>query len=162
MMLYEINAVLMDLLNNVDEETGELKCDPAALDKLMMDRQEALEGVALAIKNLRAESELIKNEEISLSERRKKKEAHADRLKAFLGDMLAGEKLETARVAVSFRKSKAVELDEETFRACVPSDSVFWRQKEPEINKQEITRALKSGEAVPGAILVERQSVVIK
>jgi len=158
MKLYEINAALAELLNQVDPETGELMVDGAALDALMIQRGEKLEGMALTVKNLDAEASAIKAEESALSERRKKIEKHRDSLKGYLQTQLAGEKLETARVAVLYRKSKSVDI--------LPS---FWDSPNPaflrqtvEPDKKKIMDALKAGATIPGTAIVEKQSMTIK
>ena len=68
--LYEIDN---DILNCVDEETGEI-LDFEKLNSLQMERDKKIEGVALYIKQLNAEAALIREEEKALAERRKRKE----------------------------------------------------------------------------------------
>ena len=80
--LYEINADLDALLDSIDPETGEIDGD--ALTALTMERQEKLEGLALKLKNLAAEAEMIKAEEKNLADRRKTVERNRDSLKAYL------------------------------------------------------------------------------
>lgn len=155
--LYEINADLEALLDSIDPETGEIDGD--ALTALTMERTEKLEGMALKLKNLTAEIEMIRAEERALAERRKTIERSRDSLKAFLMKSLDGEKLETPKVAISYRTSKAVEIDDDLFWAT--ADIRFLRQK-AEINREEIKRALVAGENIPGAALVERVNLSIK
>ena len=155
--LYEINADLDALLDSIDPETGEIDGD--ALTALTMERQEKLEGMALKLKNLAAEAEMIKAEEKTLAERRKAVERNRDSLKAYLMRSLDGETLKTAKVAISYRTSKSVEIDEDKFFA--NPDMRYLRQI-TEINKDEIKRALTAGEEVPGAALVEKQNMVLK
>ena len=158
--LYEINADLEQILTQVDEETGELLIDPVALDALTLERTEKLEGMALLVKNWAAEAAAIKAEEDALKERRQRLEKHSARLTQRLQDVLAGEKLETPRVAVSWRKSKSVEIDEAVFWEN-PAE-MFIRYKEPEVNKKAVTDALKDGAVIPGAALVEKLNMTIK
>lgn len=159
--LYEINADLEALLNNVDEETGELIIDDDALDALLMERTEKLEGVGLSVKNLDAEITAIKTEEKNLAERRKALEKKRDGRKEYLFRNLNGEKFETARLAISFRKSKAAEVTDETL-FWATADPQYIRQFKPEINKDAIRKALIAGEEVPGAELVENTTISIK
>ncbi len=158
--LYEINADLEQILTQVDEETGELLIDPVALDALTLERTEKLEGMALLVKNWAAEAAAIKAEEDALKERRQRLEKHSARLTQRLQDVLAGEKLETPRVTVSWRKSKSVEIDEAVFWEN-PAE-MFIRYKEPEVNKKAVTDALKDGAVIPGAALVEKLNMTIK
>lgn len=155
--LYEINADLDALLDSIDPETGEIDGD--ALTALTMERQEKLEGMALKLKNLAAEAEMIKAEEKALADRRKTVERNRDSLKAYLMRSLDGETLKTAKVAISYRTSKSVEIDNDAFFA--NPDMRYLRQT-TEINKEAIKAALAAGEEVPGAALVEKQNMILK
>ena len=158
--LYEINADLEQLLTAVDDETGELQIDDAALEALMLERSEKLEGMALLCKDWAAEAAAIRDEEKALAERRQRLERNAERMKARLQDALAGEKLETPRVAVTWRKSKSVEIDEGVFWQYAAE--AFIRYRDPEPNKTAITAALKDGGIVPGATLTEKLTMQLK
>ena len=158
--LYEINQDLEALLSNIDEETGEVIIDPEALDALLMERTEKIENVALYVKNITAEAAMIKDEIESLDERRARLLKKKDGLMAYLQAALGGEKFETAKVAVSYRKSKSVELDEAVFWEN-PAEC-FVRPGKPTADKTAIKEALKNGGIVPGAALVERTSMSIK
>ena len=161
MKLYEINAALEALLNQVDEETGELVCDMEALEELTIAREEKLEGLALAVKNYDAEAKAIRDEEKNLAERRRVLENRAERAKNYLTEMLAGEKFQTAKVAVNYRSSKSVEIGEGFWQWAVDHPE-FVRRKDPEADKKAIGDALKSGLNIPGAELVEKTSTIIK
>lgn len=160
MRLYEVNAALEELLNQQDPETGELTCDLDQLDALMMERDEKLEGLALYCKNLTAEAEAIRNEEKALAERRRALENKASRAKDFLDQNLAGEKFQTARVAVSYRKSEQVEVSMAFFTE--ESNERFLRYKDPEADKTAIKAAIKAGETVPGAEIVSKMNMSIR
>ena len=162
MRLYEIDAALDALLSSVDEETGELLIDAEAIDALMLERETVLENMALEVKNLVAEGAAIRAEETALAERRKRLERKAEWLKGYLAESLNGEKMETPRVSVGFRRSKAVELDESKFWFWCADHPEYARRKDPEPDKKAITDALKRGEEIPGAQLVERVSMTIK
>lgn len=163
MRLYEVNAALEALLEQVDPETGELTCDLDALEALTIERDEKLEGLALYCKNLTAEAEAIRNEEKTLAERRKALENKAARAKTFLDRNLAGEKFQTAKVAVNYRTSKAVEItDEESFWAYAFKHPGFIRQKQPEADKTAIGAALKNGQEIPGAEIVSKTNIQIR
>ena len=163
MRIWEINAALEELLNQQDPETGELTCDLDALEALTIERDEKLEGLALYCKNLTAEAEAIRNEEKALAERRKALENKAARAKDFLDRNLAGEKFQTAKVAVNYRSSKAVVLLP-GFAEWAKQHDKFLRYKEPEPDKTAITAALKAGDKdLAGyAELVETRSMSIK
>lgn len=159
--LYEIDGMVMTVLNDglvFDEETGEIIFDVDTLEALEMERNAKLEAVACYVKGLEAEAAAIRAEEKALAERRQVKERKAERMRAYIADsmsMFGDTKLETARVALSFRKSEAVELDE-----AMLSDEWFAVKKAPD--KAGIKKALKAGVHVAGAELVERRNLQIK
>ena len=160
MKLYEIDAQLEALINNFDEETGELLCDPAEVDALMLAKEEKLEGIALWIKDLKAEAAMIKTEEDALSKRRQVIENKATRTTAFLQNYLNGATFKSPKVAVSYRRSQKVEIDMDVFMAD-PAEA-FIRRKDPEPDKTAIKAALKDGGIVPGAKLVDTITISIK
>lgn len=160
MKLYEINEAILDL---VDPETGEI-LDYEAFEELKMAREEKVEGMALWVKNLDAEAAAIKTEEKALAERRKSLEKKSVSLKAYLSEILSGNKFSTPRVACTFRKTKAVEiLDEESFIQTMQESMRYeFLRFKTEIDRTEITNAIKAGHEVPGASLVEKLSMSIK
>lgn len=160
MKLYEINALLEALLEQVNPETGELCCDLEQLEALTIARDEKLEGLALYVKNADAEAKAIREEEKTLAERRRSLENKAERAKGFLSEQLSGEKFNTARVAVSYRKSEQVEVSTAFFAD--EANKRFLRFKDPEADKTAIKAALKAGEKVSGAELVENVNMIIR
>ena len=162
MTLYEINEQIQNILENCyDPETGEIYDEELMVqyDSLRLQREEKAENVACYIKNLRAESAAIKEEAKKLAARAKSAENKADHLEDYLQYCLQGEKLNTTRCAVSYRKSKKVEFDENRLFE-VPEK--YLRYKDPELDKKAVTEALKAGEEVPGCKLVENVSMIIK
>ena len=127
----------------------------AYLDSLEIALEQKTEGVLLAIKGMKAEAEAIRNEEKALADRRHGLEKKADSLTEFIKERLAGEKFKTPRVSVSYRKTTSCEITDEW---AIPEDYV---KTTVSYDKVALTKALKSGE-VPGARLVEGQSMIIK
>lgn len=155
MNIYEIEQAILNL---VDPETGEIT-DFEALDALSMARDEKIENVALWTKNLNAEAKAIREEEKALAERRRAAETKADSLQRYLDRTLAGERFTTTKVAISYRKSKAVEIaDEEAFIKA----GAYLVPQDPKIDRKAISDALKTGAIVNGAELVERNNIQIK
>lgn len=159
--LYEIDQRILDL---VDPETGEL-LDIEAFNALQMERDAKIESMALWIKDLTAMSSAIKAEIDTLTERKRAAERRCESLKRYLGEILQGEKFTTAKCAVSFRRSTAVQVDD-------TESLVRWleqngyddcvKYKEPEVSKTEVGKLLKSGMTVPFAHLEERNSLGVK
>ena len=162
MTLYEINNAIQDVLDYaLDPETGEILDDAmmASYDQLRMDRDEKIENIGCFIKNLEADAKAIREEEKSLADRRRAAENKAEHLRNYLQFCLAGQKFQSPRLAVSFRKSKKVVFDEAHLYD-VPDD--YLRYKEPELDKKLVADALKAGEVIPGCELVESVSMIIK
>ena len=160
MKLWEIDNALMELF---DQETGEIM-DSEAWDALQMERTSKLEGVACWIKNLLSDAEAIKAEKDSLAEREKAARNKAERLTKWLEGALQGEKLNTARCAVNYRKSVSLEIpDEELFVMYAGKEcNDLLTYKPPVPNKTAIKAALKDGRNIPGVQLVEKMNMSIK
>ena len=159
--LYEINQEILDC---VDFETGEI-LDTEKLDALQMEREAKLEGVALWVKDLKAEADAVKAEADKLTARKKALDNKIDGLKQWLLYALNGEKLKTARCNVYQMHSKRLAVEDETglisFLKTLEDPGRFVRYTE-ELRKDEIKKALKEGYEIPGAVLEETESVVIK
>lgn len=153
MKLYEIDQAI---LNCIDLETGEI-IDTEQLDKLTMEREAKLENVACWIKELKAEAEALKAEKMAFAKRQQVAENKMESLKKYLAYALDGQAFKTVRASVTFRKSQAVEIAD-----IYKLDENYLRYKEPEADKTAIKEALKAGQTVAGATLVENTSVIIK
>lgn len=167
MKLYEIDQAIMACLESetgeaIDLETGEI----LQLEALQMERAAKLEGVACYIKNLLAEADALRTEKDALAKREKAARNKAERLKTWLAETLGGEKLKTSRVAISYRKSEALEITDE-------DQLVMWALGYGHNDLLTFTApcactsAVKSylkntGDEVPGAALVTRQNIQIR
>lgn len=161
MRLYEINTALEAL---VDPETGEL-LDYDAFEALQMARDDKIEGMALWYKDMMAEAKAIKEEAESLTARRKSLENKAERLKSYLDFQLNGEKFQTVRCALSYRKTSALQVDdsEKLIRWCEDNGhNECIRYKEPEISKSAVSALIKGGISVPYASIQEGRSLGVK
>lgn len=153
MTLYEIDEAI---LGCIDQESGEI-IDGEKLDALQIERDEKLEGVALWIKDLKAEAEALKAEKQAFAERQKAAENKAESLKKWLSDALAGEKFKTTKVAVSFRKTQSVQVSD-----IWELEEKFVKVPEPTADKAAIKAAIKAGEDVKGAVLIDSVSISVK
>ena len=160
--LYELNNMLTEALqvaeNLLDHETGEIPESWATfLDDIQMERDAKLLGCAALYKSWTREADAIKSEEEALRDRRKRVEAHAASIKGWMAqNMVAGEKLSDARCVLSWRKSTSTEVYDS---ALVPAE---YTRTEVIVEKIAVGDALKSGEVVPGARLIENQNLQIK
>ena len=167
--LYEIDNGILELLEYgfnrecVDEETGEINAELAAkyLEELQLERGVKIENIAVYVKSLTSEADAIKAEEKRLKERREAKERKAERLREYLKwSMLAlhESKFESARVALSFRTSKQVVVEDIN-----KLDKAYLKEKvEYSADKTAIKKAIESGETVDGAYIEEKQNLNIK
>lgn len=161
--LYEIDWRLWDVIQRgyaLDEETGEF-WDDSAFEALEMDRRAKLEGCALFVKNLESDAEAIRAEEKRLAERRKVLENKAEHMRDYIARSMitfGDKKFETARVALSLRKSEAVALNDVL---ALPVEFVQVVET-VKIDKAAIKKAIKAGQDVPGAALEVRQNLQVK
>lgn len=159
MTLYEIDKALMAAFDAaVDAETGEIINDDAYADfcQLDMDRNAKIENIGLWIKDLKADAEAIRAEELLLSGRRRAKENKLEKLKSWLSYALDGEKFETAKLRISYRKSQSVEADLDKL------PDKYLRFRDPEPDKKKLAADLKAGKEIPGAVLIEKQNLQIR
>lgn len=163
MRLYELDSTIAQVIERgftFDEETGEVLFDESDLDALEAERAEKLEACACYTKSVEAEAAAIKAEIDALKERLDAKNRKAERMRDYMArSMLAsGEtKFETARCALSFRKSEAVELTGDA----LPAEFVKVKTTET-VDKTAIKKAIKAGKTVAGAVLVERKNLQVK
>lgn len=152
--LYEIDY---EIMNCIDFETGEV-VDVEKLTSLQMEREHKIEGVALWVKNLKAEAAAYKAEKAAFADREKRAQNKIESLEKWLTNALNGEKLNTNRVAISFRKSKAVEIqDDSKIPDNYMNETVTFTP-----DKKGIKESIEYGLDVPGCELVERNNIQIK
>lgn len=163
MTLYEIDLKLLEALENVDSETGEL-LDFEAFAELQMEREKKIENTLCYIKNLEAEAKMIAAEENALHERRKAKENKAERLRKYVADILGGECFETARCGVSYRNSTSLNVSDSlaaiSYLNLIHPDMVI--RPEPTISKRDVTALIKNGETIPGCEIVTKRNMSVK
>lgn len=159
--LYTIDDAILDCISEmvIDEETGEVEecVDTDKLTALAMEREQKIENIALWIKNLKAEEQMLKVEKLAYEKRQKTVSNLKDYLTDFLDKYLDGEKFKTTRCYVSYRHSDSVDITDIT-----KIDKQYLRFKEPEADKNAIKKLLKNGVDVDGARLIEKRSVTIK
>lgn len=160
MTLYEIAQEMASL---IDQETGELK-DYEAFEALQMARDEKIDNMAKWILDLEAEAKMVKERADELAKRAQNAKKKAERLREFLQEYLGGEKRKTADYTIGYRRTESVEITDED-RAIAwlmehGEDALTYQN--PKISKTAVKEILKSGREVPGAELVERQSMSVR
>lgn len=152
--LYEIDQAIMEC---IDLETGEL-IDPERLDLLQMERSQKIENVALWIKNLQSDALAFKAEKEAFAEREKAATKKAEQLKAWLAYALEGQKFNTAKCAVIFRRSEKVDISDESL---IPAEFLT-ATTTYKPDKAAIKQAIKEGQTVNGCCLMESLNTHIK
>ena len=164
--LYEINAQIEQIYESaVDFETGEINPEAIeALEALQMQRDAKIENVALWHKNCLAESKAIADEIKALQERKKRLESKINWMDNYLEFALQGQKFETAKVQISYRKSQAVEIEDmdKFIEGYKDNPDLVNVKVDFTANKTNIKKMLKDGQEIMGAVLVERQNMQIK
>lgn len=157
MNLYEIKQSIQEAIDKcIDMETGEI-INPELLDSLNEKLNIKRENIALYIKNLVADSKAIDEEIKNLTARKRSINNKVDWLKSYLANDLQGNKFETPKVVVSFRKSKAIDIAP---NANIPDDYLI--PQEPKVDKTGLKKAIQSGEVIAGVSIVEKQNISIK
>lgn len=151
--LYEINSAILDC---VDLETGEV-IDESKLTELQLAFDDKVEGIACWIKNLVSDVEAIKQEKLALAARQQAAEKKAESLKRYLSMVLDGGKFKTAKVQISFRKSKQVIV-----RDLNKIDGDYLKFAESTVDKTKVKKALEDGIKLDGVELVEKNNIQIK
>ena len=163
--LYEIDSrikAIIDSIYDAADENGEVgEIDLTELKELQEEREVKLENIALYAKNLASEASAIKEEENTLSERRKRLERKCERMKAILINAMkedGNKKMSSPRFEAVLRDSKKTEIIDETL---IPEQYINTKiEKTPD--KTAIKKAIEAGEEVAGATVIVNTTITIK
>lgn len=150
-------CIQLDAEHVVDTEDGEI-LNLQQFEALQMERDQKIEGMCCYIKNKLAEAEAIYAEIDTLSQRASVMKKEAERCKAYLAGALYGEKFETPRCKITWRKSEVCnvlsmeEIPDEYKRTKVTVDA----------DKTAIKKAIKAGAEVPGAEVIQKLNMTLK
>lgn len=158
MSIYEIDDSILSL---VDMETGEIE-DEKRYDELQMERTQKVENIGLLLKNTVAEAKAIREEEQSLSARRRTAENKVERLKNLLAYALHGEKFSTSKLKVSYRKSRVVNIDPQFIEWAESNADDLLTYSEPKVNKTAVRDAIDSGRDIKFATIETKQNMQVK
>jgi len=160
--LYEIkddlaNLIELDADRFVNGETGEI-ISKEAFNALNLEYEEKIEGVALGYKREDALVKAIDEEIKALKQRKEYHEKRRDGYKNFIAAEMAGKKMETAKVKISWRESDVVDV------TCPVRNlpEVYLKYDEPKPDKVLMKKDMKNGVVIPGASLIKKQNVQIK
>lgn len=158
MKLYEIDRAIDDFfMNNIDPETGEMT-NLDELEGLQMEREQKLENIGIAIKNIRADIEALKAERENISKRIDQAQRQANSIEAYLAYALQGDKLNTSKVKVTYRKSDSVVIDD---LGRVPERFIKVETTYTPM-KAELKKAIKEGRDIDGVHLETKNNMVVR
>lgn len=160
--VYELDAkisscIQLDEEHVVSVDDGEI-LNLQQFEALQMERDAKIEGLACYIKNKNAEAEAIYAEIDVLSQRAAIIKKEAERCKSYLAGALYGEKFETSRCKISWRKSEICNV---LSMEAIPDE--YKRTKVTvDADKTAIKKAIKAGMEIPGAEVIQKLNMTLK
>lgn len=163
MKLYELSQNfrnLQQVLENAGEDENLKELVINSMKELECDLSTKVENIVRLIKNLQAEVEALKAEEKRLAKERKIRENKIENLQGYLFDTISG--LEKREVkggifTVSIKKNPPKAVVEEL--NAIPKQFIV---NTPSVDKKMLKEALKNGEIIEGAKLVQEESLKIR
>lgn len=160
--LYDIAERYRNILDLIEEEDFEGVDLQFALNQISDEFETKADNIVFLMKEIQADVDAIKNEELRLAKRRKTLENNAQGIKDYLEQMMRladKKKFKTTLNSFSIQKTKAsvVIVDENL----VP-DTFKTYEQVCKIDKVEIYNAVKKGEEVTGIELKENESLRIR
>lgn len=163
MKLYELLQNfrnLQQVLENAGEDENLKELVINSMKGLECDLSTKVENIVRLIKNLQAEVEALKAEEKRLARERKIRENKIENLQGYLFDTISG--LEKREVkggifTVSVKKNPPKAIVEDL--NAIPRQFIV---NTPSVDKKMLKEALKNGEKIEGAKLVQEESLKIR
>lgn len=160
--LYNIEQTQLELIEQLIDNGGELTSE---LEEALKLNEENLQtkgtNYGIVIKQIESECEIIDAEIKRLTQLKKSRENSVNRLKENIKtamQIFGIVELKTPLMKINFRKSESVEVDN-----LAQLDSKFLVEKVTITpDKTKIKEAIKAGEEVNGARIVENQNLQIK
>lgn len=178
MNLYDYPQIINQMLDRAfDSETGEILDENLmyAVEQLEMDMHQKIECLALGFKETKITIDAIDAEMKALKDRKDELEVRNKKTAELLGHFLNGQKFETPRCKISFRKTQeTVILNEKavpdkykkfsyTFNRDDVADILDKATKEDvKISKNDIKNDINNGIQVDGAIVLNKKSMTVK
>ena len=154
--LYELTGIYQQIYGlDMDDETKQDTLDSIDWNE---DYENKVEGYIKVIKNLDADIEARKNEIDRLKKLNDADKAKKDRMKSSLEESMeltGRDRVDTTLFKVSFRRSKAVEVD----MVLLPDK---YKKVEYKADKTALKRLLTNGQEIAGATLVENKNLSIR
>lgn len=166
--LYEINEYIERVLdetytmkiddeNAVDKATGEVFSVVEKLNALEIEKNEKIKSVAVYFDDMVAKLDNLKNKIDMLTKSKKTLEREIEGLQSYILFATDNKGFKDDEIEVKVKESKRCDFTDETL---IPEKFIKTEIKKS-ASKTEITKAIKAGEEVPGAVLNTYYSVKI-
>ena len=160
MNLYEITQEIHNLDSLLESEQIDTDAYSDTLEIVKYELEKKADGLIKYFVNIDTQIEIIDSEIKRLQDLKKSKNNKVDRLKKYIVDnilLLNKTKVETPLGNISIRKSESVEVDISMLH------TKYLKQKiEYSADKIAIKEAIKKGEKVDGATIIENKNLIIK
>lgn len=157
MTLYDYIKEIEEIIVSSTDEDGVISDDVMEkLDALELEKADKVDNCIKYYKSRKAMAEALKAEKMAIARRQQIAENDAERMRDYLAYCLGGEKWESIAGKVSYRKSKAVEIDD---LEQIPEEYLKYDVK---ADKTAIKKELEQGATIIGCHLEENTSTIIK
>lgn len=158
MLLYELSEIEMQILEQLESEDG---IDKEIYDTLKFTEEEILVSCARVYRQILSDAQACKDEEKRLSERKKRLENNAARLKELMFDGMKiadVKKIHRPEFDISIKKNPpSLQIDP---NAQIPSE--YYKKPDPILDKVLLKEDVKSGLFIEGVQLVQVERLEIK
>lgn len=169
MNIFEIEESIAKLYDSLIDEDGNVNDEVVkAIESLTGEREKKIENTALFVKQMDYDIKALREEKKRIDSRIRQKQRTADYLKGLLMGTLEGERFESPRVKVTFRKSKKVEISDDFVPFCKANgfEDYYEEVVDFKTDKNKLKKAITSGE-IPAALLdhcnlIENKNVIIR
>jgi hypothetical protein len=165
MKLYEINLELENLLDQVQDNGGEISAELIqSLDALELQRSNKIANVCLFYKNLQSFQTAVSDEIKNLTQKKKVIDSKIEFLKEYvLRNLREGEKINESNFSISWRKSDAIEVSPFIDLNLLAKQYPDLVTHKIEVQKTKVKDFIKSTGVIPEGIeYKERNNIIIK
>lgn len=163
MKLYDLSEAYVNIQNLLDTEGTDQESLNMALAEIDTEIERKAQNIAYIIHGMESDTTAIKAEEKRLADRRKAIENNIKWLKDNLKEhmqLTGADKIKTATVTISLQNNPpAVNITDQTQ---IPAKYLTVIPEQYVADKKAIASAIKAGEGVPGAELIQGQSLRIR
>lgn len=158
MLLYELSEIETQILEQLESEEG---IDKTLYESLKLDEEEKIVSCAKVYRQILSDVQVCKDEEKRLSERKKKLENSAERLKGLMFDgmkMTDAKKIHRPEFDIAIRKNPpSLQIAPD---ARIPDE--YYKPQAPVLDKALLKDDVKSGLFIDGVQLVQVERLEIK